>query len=106
MKKLIAMLAIALLHTLPSHAAEKVGQCVFPKTKPAANGNLQFKNPVYIFSGPNSADSKQQLNKMTSFTIKAEKNGYVQLMNASEEKIVGWAKFSDFEFQDSRNCNF
>lgn len=90
-------------------AGNNLGQCVYPKTKPAEKGRLVFAKPVYIHSSPNSPD-KKELKDLDAFTIKAESNGFVQLetvpgISDQPAKIIGWAKLSDFRFQDLRNCN-
>jgi len=113
MKKLIIVAAMGLLTSFSASAASNVGQCVYPKTNIAKNGHLEFKKPVYIFSAPDAASTKQLLGKLSGFTIKGEAKGYVQLATvpgASDEnpapgRIIGWAKLSDFSFQDLRNCN-
>ncbi|HTD06954.1 hypothetical protein [Undibacterium sp.] len=115
MKKIIAAAAISLLSATTASAASAVGQCVFPQTNIAKNGHLEFKRPVYILSAPNASDSKQLLTTFSAFTVKAEANGYIQLATVPDYdkpdpdkyagKIVGWAKLSDFRFQELRNCN-
>ena len=115
MKKLIVIIAIGMLHTFSAHAAGNVGQCVFPKTTVAKNGSLLPKNPVYIFNSPSASESKQLLNSLSAFTIKAEKNGFIQLVTVPDYsapdpdknagKLIGWAKLSDFQLQDLRNCS-
>ncbi len=114
MKKVIAILALGCLHAVSANAAGKVGQCVYPKTKIAKNGNLQFQNATYIFSEPKATSSGQLLSSLSAFTIKAEKGSYIQLATVpnydrpdpdkSAGKIIGWAKLSDFRLQDLRNC--
>lgn len=113
MKKFIAVAVLGLLISTTANATGQVGQCVYPKTKMAANGNLEFKNPVYISSAPNAADVRL-LKSLSAFTVKAERNGYIQLATvpdyqkpdpeAEAGKIVGWAKLSDFKLLDFRNC--
>jgi hypothetical protein len=114
MKKIFIIAAISMFSAVNAYAAGHVGQCVFPKTKPAKNGNLEFKKPIQIYTAPNSTES-QTLKTLSSFTIKAEANGFIQLVTVPDEdkpapeknggKVVGWAKLSDFELQDLRNCN-
>lgn len=114
MKKLIVVAVIGLLTTFTASAAGHVGQCVYPKTKVAKNGALEFKKPIYIVSTPNATDA-QPLKSLSSFTIKAEANGYIQLATVPDYdkpdpgkyagQAIGWAKLSDFKFQDLRNCN-
>ena len=53
---------------------------------------------------------KKELKDLDAFTIKAESNGFVQLetvpgISDQPAKIIGWAKLTDFRFQDLRNCN-
>lgn len=115
MKKTLIIAAACLLHTFSANAAGKVGQCVYPNTKPAKNSGIQFKNPVYLFNAPSASETKQLLTSLTSFSIKAEKNGFIQLVTVPDYsapdpdktagKIVGWAKLADFQMQDLRNCN-
>ncbi|MFZ6641786.1 hypothetical protein ACO0LL_18755 [Undibacterium sp. TC4M20W] len=115
MKKIIITIAaISFFSSLNVYAAGHVGQCVAPKTKPGKNGRLEFKKPIFLLSSPKSTD-QQELKTFSSFTIKAEADGYIQLVTVpdyekpdpekSAGKVVGWAKLSDFEFQDMRNCN-
>ncbi|MGE5621524.1 MAG: hypothetical protein ACM3VY_00715 [Candidatus Bathyarchaeota archaeon] len=114
MKKALAIALCGVLTSVAAQAAGNVGQCVFPKTKMAKNGNLEFKQPIYLSNSPDGAD-KHLLTSLAGFTIKAERGGYVQLATVSDfsqpdpdkeaGKIVGWAKLSDFRFQDLRNCN-
>ncbi len=114
MKKIFIIAAIGICSAINANAAGHVGQCVFPKTKPAKNGKLEFKKPIQIYTAPNSTES-QPLKTFSSFIIKAETNGFVQLVTVpdydkpepekSADKVVGWVKLSDFEFQDLRNCN-
>lgn len=95
-------------------AATMVGQCVFPQTTVAQNGRLKFKNPVYLYSAPDSSSSKSLLTQMIAFTVTSEKNGFIQLKfvegfdatpDPNAGKIAGWAKRSDFHGQELRNCN-
>jgi hypothetical protein len=114
MTKYIVAAALGLLIGLTAHAAGHVGQCVCPKTKPAKNGAIDFKNPVYLFPAP-EAKQGQRLESLSGFTIKAEANGYIQLASVPDYsepdpdknagKIVGWGKLADFQFQELRNCN-
>ncbi|WP_211464575.1 hypothetical protein [Collimonas silvisoli] len=113
MKKLIVVAAFGLFTSFAANAASNVGQCVYPKTNIAKNGHLEFKKPVYIFSSPDAASTKQLLSKLAGFTIKGEAKGFVQLAtvtdsndaNPAPSRAIGWAKLSDFSFQDLRNCN-
>jgi len=113
MKKLIIIAAIGILNAFSANAAGSVGQCVFPQTKAAKNGNLQFKNPVYIYTSPIEASDKVLLKSMTGYTVAKESNGFIQLKetpgftedNPNAGKILGWAKRSDFRLQELRNCN-
>jgi hypothetical protein len=85
----------------------------YPKTNIAKNGHLEFKKPVYIFNSPDAASAKQLLSKLSGFTIKGEAKGFVQLAAVPDSNdatptpshVIGWAKLSDFSFQDLRNCN-
>lgn len=116
MKKAFLVFAFAIFSATngAAHAANNVGQCVYPKTKPAQKGRLEFKNPVHIYKTPNSTEY-QVLKDLISFTIKAESNGFIQLVTVPDYdladpdkaagKVVGWAKLSDFKLQDLRNCN-
>lgn len=113
MKKLIVIAAIGIFSSLAANAASTIGQCVYPQTKTLKNGNLAFKKPVYIFSAPDAAGAKQLLSTLSGFTIKGEAKGFVQLAtvpnvddaNPPPSRVIGWAKLSDFRFQDLRNCN-
>lgn len=96
-----------------AQAASNVGQCVYPKTKPAQKGRLDFKNPVHVYKTPNPTEY-QILKDLISFTIKAEANGFIQLVTVPDNnlpdpdkaagKVVGWAKLSDFKIIELRNC--
>lgn len=57
MKKIFIIAAISIFSAVNAYAAGHVGQCVFPKTKPAKNGNLEFKKPIQIYTAPNSTES-------------------------------------------------
>lgn len=116
MKKSLIVLSANLVLLLSAHAANHVGQCVFPKTKVGANGNLILKHPVYVLDAPNAAAPKRTLTTLSAFTVKADApGGFVQLATAPNYdppnpdsvagKIIGWAKLSDFDQQDLRNCN-
>lgn len=113
MKKLIAAISLCFLGIASAYAASNVGQCVFPQTKTTKNGNLQFKKPVYIYASPAEASDKVQLKSMTGYTVANESGGFIQLKevagfgddNPNAGKILGWAKLSDFRFQELRNCN-
>ena len=112
MKKSISITSIFAAFTFIASnamAGNNVGQCVYPKTKPAEKGRLVFAKPVHIHSSPNSPD-KKELRDLDAFTIKAESNGFVQLatvpgVSDQPSKVIGWAKFSDFRLLDLRNCN-
>ena len=96
-----------------ANAAGNVGQCVYPKTKLAPKGRLEFKNPVHIYTAPNSTEY-QVLKDLTSFTIKAEAKDFIQLVTVPDYdlpdpgkaagKVIGWAKLSDFKTIELRNC--
>jgi hypothetical protein len=96
-----------LLAAFGAHAAGHVGQCVYPETKPAKNGAMDFRNPVYLFPAPR-AKQGQLLGSLSGFTIKAEAKGYIQLARVPDYsepdpdknagKIVGWAKLANFQF--------
>ncbi|MDR8027947.1 hypothetical protein KPA93_32500 [Burkholderia cenocepacia] len=116
MKKLIVALSTGLFLSLSAHAASHVGQCVFPKTKVGAGGRLVLTRPVYVFDGPNTSAPKHALTSLSAFTIKADAaGGFVQLVTVPDNdlpnpasaagKVIGWAKLSDFDEQDLRNCN-
>ncbi|MGE4340623.1 MAG: hypothetical protein AB7E55_32435 [Pigmentiphaga sp.] len=118
MKKITiaAALAIGFACSTTAFAANHVGQCVFPKTKIAQGGRLVMKSPINLADAPNTSASKRALTSMEAFTIKAQApGGYVQLVtvpdydkpnpNQNAGRVVGWAKLSDFDFQDQRNCN-
>lgn len=113
MKKWIAIATIGLLTSFSARAASDIGQCVFPQTKTATNGSLQFKKPVYIYAAPAEASDKVLLKSMAGYTVTKESNGFIQLKetpglaedNPNTGKILGWAKRSDFRLQELRNCN-
>lgn len=118
MKKITAIMAIAigLACSTTAFAANHIGQCVFPKTKAGAGGRLVMKSQINLADAPNTSANKRALNSLEAFTIKAQApGGYVQLVtvpdydkpnpNQNAGRIVGWAKLSDFDFQDQRNCN-
>ncbi|ALV54772.1 MULTISPECIES: hypothetical protein [Burkholderia] len=117
MKKSLAALSATLVLSLPAaHAANNVGQCVYPKTKVGANGNLVFRHPIYVLDAPNATAPKRALTAFAAFTVKAEApGGFVQLVTVPNYdlpnpdsvagKVIGWAKLSDFDFQELRNCN-
>lgn len=116
MKKSTAALSIALVLSLPAYATNNIGQCVYPKTKVGANGNLVFKHQIYVLDAPNATAPKRALTTFAAFTVKAEApGGFVKLVTVPNYdlpnpdsvagKIIGWAKLSDFDFQELRNCN-
>ena len=113
MKKFLTAISLALITVASAHAASNVGQCVFPNSKTAKNGGLEFKKPVYIYAMPSETADKTQLTSLTAYTIAKESNSFIQLketpgfadVNPNAGKIRGWAKLSDFRFQDLRNCN-
>lgn len=116
MKKSLAVLSTSLVLSLSAHAANHVGQCVYPKTKVGANRTLVFKHPIYVFDAPNAAAPKRTLTTLSAFTVKADApGGFVQLTTVPNydlpnpdtvaSKVIGWAKLSDFNQQDLRNCN-
>lgn len=113
--KVFAVTVLALLISFSAIASDNIGQCVYPKTKVAENGYLKFKNTIYIYSKPNIKSEKTILNTFEAFSIGAAANdGFIQLIatpgwdtptNENAGQIVGWAKLSDFDFQELRNCN-
>lgn len=115
MKKIISILAICLVPALSAQADSNVGQCVMPKTKIAKDHRLEFKQPVYLFGSPSADANKQLMSTLATFSIRAEKNGFIQLVTVPDYdlpdpqkaagKVIGWAKLSDFQFQELRNCN-
>lgn len=117
MKSLIAVIAIsgAVVVTPVAQAASYVGQCVFPKTEITKAGMMKLKRPVFIYASPNESSSKQSLQPLSAFSVKAAaKGGYIQLVTVPDYdlpdpdsvagKVIGWAKSTDFELQDLRNC--
>ena len=114
MKKvfIISALFIFALTNEVANAAGNVGQCVYPKTKPAKKGPLEFKSPIFIYKTPNSTDY-EVLKEFSSFSVKAESNGLIQLITVPDYdlpepskvagKVVGWAKLSDFKIIELRN---
>ena len=113
MKKFLTAISLTLVSVASAHAASNVGQCVFPDTKTAKNGALEFKKPIYLYAIPSETVDKTLLTSLTAYTVTKESNGYIQLKetpgfageNPHAGKIRGWAKLSDFRFQDLRNCN-
>lgn len=114
MKKLILVAALAALGPTVAFASSNVGQCVYPKTTSAKDGSLNFKQPIAIFSEPNTQAGNTVLKTFSAFTIGAETNGFVQLLTVPDYdaadperdagKVFGWAKMKDFDFQALRNC--
>lgn len=110
----LLLFVVALLVAPTAQAADKVGQCVFPKTVKQPGG-LRFKRPVYIFESPDDRSPKKLLRSFVSFTVGAEAaGGFIQLVATPGQDsppsqragtIVGWAKLSDFDLQELRNCN-
>jgi hypothetical protein len=113
MKRLLLVGLIGFFHSIPATAASNVGQCVFPKYDIQKNGNLKFKKPVPIYSAADVKSSSTTLTTLTAYSIAKESNGLVQLVevpgtdgsNPRAGKAIGWAKLSDFSFQELRNCN-
>lgn len=113
MKRLLLVGLIGILHSIPATAASNVGQCVFPKYDIQKNGSLKFKKPVPIYSAADVKSSSSILATLTAYSIARESNGLVQLVevpgidgsNPRAGKAIGWAKLSDFIFQELRNCN-
>lgn len=115
MRKLLAGVLMTLLASSSAFAAGHVGQCIYPKTVQAKDGNLQFKHPVFISDKPDAQASRAQLTTFSAFSVGAENGAYVQLLSVPDYdqpepakaagKIVGWAKLTDFVMQDLRNCN-
>jgi len=113
MKKFITILGLSLVTIASVHAAGIAGQCVFPETNIAKNGNLQFKKPVYIYAMPTETSDKVLLKSLNSYTVVKESNGFIQLKetagfndeNPNAGKILGWAKRTNFRLQELRNCN-
>lgn len=81
-----------------------VGQCVFPKTTVAKNGNLELRTPILILSSFKSKEG-EPLKALTAFKVQAEEGPFIQLADKDTGKPIGWSKFSDFELKDLRNCN-
>lgn len=96
-------------------ASTNVGQCVYPKTVPTKDGGLKFKQAVFISEGPNESANKVKLTNLSAFSVGAENSGYIKLLSVPDYdtpepekaagKAIGWAKLSDFVFQDLQNCN-
>lgn len=112
MKKLFALAALSLL-SFNTFAAGIVGQCLFPKYEIQKNGNMKFKKPIQIYSAADIKSSSTTLTKLDGFKVAKQANGLVQLIevpgadgsNPKAGKPIGWAKLSDFDFQELRNCN-
>ncbi|RQP34194.1 hypothetical protein [Burkholderia ubonensis] len=116
MKKSLVVLSTAFVLSLSAHAANHVSQCVYPKTKVGANGQLVLKHPVYVLDAPSAAAPKRTLTTLSAFTVKADApGGFVRFATvpnydlpnpeSAADKVIGWAKLSDFDLQDLRNCN-
>ena len=112
MQKLFATATLALL-SLNSFAANSVGQCVFPKYEIQKNGNMKLKKPIPIYNTADVKSASTPLTKLDGFKVIKQSNGLVQLAevpgadgsNPNAGKPIGWAKISDFDFQELRNCN-
>ncbi|MCW5297754.1 hypothetical protein DXT88_06150 [Herbaspirillum lusitanum] len=113
MKNLISTLCLSFVAITSVHAAGLAGQCVFPETSTAKNGNLQFKKPVYIYATPTETSDKVLLASLNGYTVVKESNGFIQLKetagfndaNPNAGRILGWAKRSGFRIQELRNCS-
>lgn len=113
MKTICAGIA-GLIISVSAMAADNVGQCIYPKTKPAKNGRLAFQKPVYIFATPDAKEG-QLLKTFESFKVGSQQGALVQLLSVPDYdkpnpdqdagKVVGWAKLADFTMQELRNCN-
>lgn len=114
--RIASVAACAIAFVSLAHAAGHVGQCIFPKTKPAPGGRLVLAHPIQVYETPNAAAAKRSLTVLSAYTITADApGGYVRLATVPDYdlptpestagKVVGWAKLKDFEFQDLRNCN-
>jgi hypothetical protein len=116
--KTITMLfgGIFLLSASAASAAAKEGDCVYPKTKLTTLGTDRFARPVYLYSAPSASASKKLLTTLTAFSVQGvTSGGFIQLVtvpdydkaepNASAGKVLGWAKYSDFDQQALRNCS-
>jgi hypothetical protein len=97
-------------------AAAKEGDCVYPKTRPTTLGIDRFARPVYLYSAPSASASKKLLTTLTAFSVQGvTRSGFIQLVtvpdydkaepNSSAGKVLGWAKYSDFDQQALRNCS-
>jgi len=115
MKKSIAVAALSILASATSNAANYTGQCVYPRERSTTNGNIEFMTPTYIFNEPKAGSSKQLLTSLSSFKVKAEKSGYIQLSTVPDYskqnpeegagEIIGWATAENFRLIELRNCN-
>jgi hypothetical protein len=116
MKRTVLVAMVTLLGSLNAFGTTHVGQCVFPKTRTASSGDLSFLHPIYISDEPNSTSAKHLLTALSTFLIKSEAHGgYIFLLTVPDyrqtspdsgaNRLIGWAKLSDFRFQDLRNCN-
>jgi hypothetical protein len=74
---------------------------------------MKFKKPIPIYSAADVKSASAILTKFDGFKVAGQSNGLVQLVevpgadgsNANAGKTIGWAKLSDFDFQELRNCN-
>jgi len=95
-----------------------IGQCVMPKLKPHANtaGQLALKKPVPVMAAPDPTAARvQMLTDLTTFSVSAASQGYVQLVTVPDYtlpdpdqaagKVVGWVLLADMDFLALRNCN-
>jgi hypothetical protein len=108
--------AMFLFGTSAASAAAKEGDCVYPKTKPSTLGIERFAQPVYLYSAPSASASKKLLTTLAAFSVQAvTRGGFIQLItvpdydkpepNAAAGKVLGWARYSDFDQQALRNCS-
>lgn len=115
MRQAIVVAALSVLASATANAADYTGQCVYPRERSTPNGNIEFMAPTYIFNEPKTGSSKQLLTSFSSFKVKAEKNGYIQLSTVPDYskqnpdegagEIVGWATPANFRSIELRNCN-
>lgn len=115
-KQFIFATCLSLIVAGSANASSAMGTCLYPKTKTASDGRLQFQKPVYVYASPDLGANKGLLKQLSTFTVSAvSKGGWVQLAtvpdydqpdpNAGAGKTVGWALLKDFRYQAFRNCN-
>jgi antitoxin component YwqK of YwqJK toxin-antitoxin module len=84
-------------------ADEAVGQCIFPKTRSARNGNLELVRPITMYPVA-SAEGGVALTSIQSYVVSAQEAGLVQITDPETKQPVGWVDMAGFEWLHPRNC--